>query len=159
MELAKNVIGRNVKDFRKSFRDGKFDLPPKYFEGDEEWGWNRYLEFPELGVSIVLDESDRATALQLYSVNTDPPEYHEYQGDLIGGLNFTSNKDDVRKILGCPVRESDGGLGTGLKGTIGAPWDLFRTLLWDINITYNGDGDSINFISISIHNDEIALAK
>jgi hypothetical protein len=156
-DFADAVVGRHLDEFRARFRGGNFKVPAFNGEGDEEYGRNRYLEFPELGISIILDDANIAIAIQLYSAHTDPDEYREYEGILPGDLNFQSSRADARVFFGLPIRQSQGGPGTGLMGADGAPWDLFRTQSWDVNITYGRDLGSIWFMSVSLHNDAIAF--
>jgi hypothetical protein len=158
MSIENDILGKRSMDFLLALQYNLSDLPSSSNLDDVEGELDRrYIEFPKSGLSIVLDGDGTAYCLQLYSENAEPDEYDKYTGPLIGGITFESHREDARRIFGVPIRSIEGGLGTGLMGGEGLPWDLFRTEQWDVNITYGEDLNSINFVSISLHDDRIAF--
>jgi hypothetical protein len=157
MSIEDDILGKKPEEFRYLFPGEIFFVPEIAKPNDPEFGLDRYIELCSLGMSIVIEDGDIASCLQLFSAERRPGKYTQFQGSLIGGLTFGSHREDARRIFGLPIRSSAGGLGTGLMGSVGLPWDLFRTEKWDVNITYGEDLSSINFVSVSLHDDSIAF--
>jgi len=144
MPLEDDVLGKRPAEFAHAFGLTRLKPPPPTAEGEP-----RYLEFPDRGVSIVLDESDVAICVQLWSEGRSD-EYQGYGGPLPKGLTFGSSRDVVRATLGKPVKSENGGPGKGLFGGVLLPWDLFRSEGRDIHFEYSDSGVDIRLVSISL---------
>ena len=159
MDLAREILGKNFSEYSHLLGDQPLALPDSYAEDDDFYGVGRYIMVAEKGLNIVIDPFvDIATALQFYST-PNKVNYSRYVGDIIPGLSLEYGRDEARAVLGAPVRVSEGGVGTGLMGADGSPWDLFRTNSGDINLTYSNDLSKITFASVSLQNDDIARAN
>jgi hypothetical protein len=114
-------------------------------------GEPRYLELPEQGVCIVLDETDTATCVQFFP-DARIPRYARYQGPLPGDIEFTFSRDQARAALGEPTRENAGG-GKGLLGRPVSPWDLFRWNRLNVHLEYDATAAAIRLVSVSVPQD------
>jgi hypothetical protein len=158
MSIENDILGKNAEEFLPLLERSFLENPNWYCLTEIEHGLNRkYIEFHNSGINIVIDENDNAFCLQLFSKYAEPDEYQQYIGPLIFGLTFDSNRDATLKVMGVPIRSSNSSTGASLVDGGGLPWDLFRTEQWDVNITYSEDLNSINFVSVSLHDDRIAF--
>jgi hypothetical protein len=109
MDLADTILGKSIPEFSSVFGVSLLPSPPA------EPGIPRYLEFPDKGISIVLDENDVATTVQLWPDGIEA-EYREYKGELPAGLSFRSSRSEARSKLGAPEKFNDGEPGEGVLG-------------------------------------------
>ena len=119
-------------------------LPPRRALGEP-----RYAEFPNIGVSIILNDYDLVTCIQLWSEKRSE-QYAGYGGALPGGVNFDNSQEEVRRIYGEPISSDKGGSGRGLFGGFLYPWDLYHFDHYHVHFEYNADATSIRLVSLSI---------
>jgi hypothetical protein len=106
----------------------------------------RYATRPERGFSLVLDDDDRISTVQLYRHGHQG--FSRYAGATPGGLSFEMDRNAVRGRLGQPL-ESGEARTLPLLGTMPA-WDAFRVEAHRLHVEYEPDGRGVRLISVSL---------
>ncbi len=140
------LLGKSFSVFAPELGLRASALPPRRSLGEP-----RYLDLPEQGLCIVLDEADTAICVQLFPEARNP-RYAPYRGRLPGDIEFTFSRDRARTALGEPMRENAGG-GKGLLGRPVSPWDIFRLNGLNVHLEYNATAAAIRLVSLSVPQD------
>ena len=111
-------------------------------------GEGRYIELPLSGMSLVVDEADRISHVQLHGPGRSEG-YEAYRGTFWPGLDFQSGRNAVRAALGTPATSDDGGPGLGLFGGYLMPWDAFYTGEYRYHFEYSQECSGTIFVTIS----------
>lgn len=106
----------------------------------------RYASRPKRGFSLVLDDEDRISTIQLYRHGHQG--FGRYAGATPGGLSFEMDRNAVRRRLGQPL-DSGAAKTLPLLGAMPA-WDVFRVGVHRLHVEYEPDGRGIRLISVSL---------
>lgn len=142
--IEHTLVGKQLRELSATL--GYFVGPDRPPEGDPEYGLDRYIEFPDRGLAIVIDWNDVCSCVQLFGANKEP-SYQQYAGPLPEGLTFNSSRCDVREALGVPVESRDGGVGKSELHIL--PWDWFNYRGQKVHFEYGGTFDSVRMVSIA----------
>ncbi len=142
--IEHTLIGKHVREFAPTL--GYFVVPDRPPEGDPEYGLDRYIEFPDRGLAILIDWNDVCSCVQLFGANK-APSYQQYAGPLPEGLAFNSTRIYVRGVLGIPVESRNGG-GRIFELKI-FPWDWFEYRGQKVHFEYDEAFDSVRMVSIT----------
>jgi hypothetical protein len=84
IKFAHAVLGKRAEQIAPLFGKTEFEIEPP-IEGSDR----RYIEFPAMGLTIVL-KNDIAFCLQFFSADFDPEEFAQYDGALPGNVKFAT---------------------------------------------------------------------
>ncbi len=106
----------------------------------------RYASRPDRGFSLVLDEDDRISTVQLYRHGHQG--FSRYAGATPGGLSFEMDRAAVRGRLGPPL-DSGAEKTLPLLGRMPA-WDVFHVGACRLHVEYELDGRGVRLMSLSL---------
>jgi hypothetical protein len=141
--ILHSLLGEHVRELAPTL--GFFVVPDRPPEGDPEYGLDRYIEFPERGLAILIDWNDVCSCIQLFSAKREPA-YQQYTGPLPEGLAFNSSRIEVRGALGAPVESHDGG--SKIFGIQVFPYDWFSYRNRKVHFEYGEAFDRVRMVSI-----------
>jgi hypothetical protein len=142
-DLFARILGRKPEDFLHLLGEIHRDLLIVEDVDDRQ-----YLEYPERGISIVIEDSIAKT-IQLHAQGTSP-DYAQYSGSLPGNLQFSSSRGQARRVFGAPERSQKGTAGEGILGGYLNPWDRFNLRDRSVHLEYTANATGIRLVSISL---------
>ena len=140
MNDIKDVLGKHYMEL-KSFALFEGSVP-----APEEIENQNYIDFPEVGVSVVLPDKVTVGAIHLHSPGHE--NFRGYTGSLPHGLKFNMSRSAVRALLGNPEasREEQSVPVLGWKSA----WDNFVVEGFRIHVAYlRGGAEGIELVTLT----------
>lgn len=134
------IVGMRVEDLNGSDFFRGIAIPAVEFIGDEG-----YMEFRQMGVSLVLPDGVAVSSVHLHADNHDG--YVAYRGDMPRCIGFFMGRNRVRESLGKPI-QSGGGKKVPILGYI-PEWDKFSFGSNVLHVEYSHGNMSIRLVTIS----------
>jgi hypothetical protein len=142
--IEAQLVERNISQ-AEALLGFPLTVPVRPPAGDPEFGLDRHVECPHLGLAILIDERDIVTCVQF--VNDGVMEtYRRYAGDLPNGLSFDSTRSDVREALGVPTESREGG--PAFLGIKRRPWDWFNHEGRKLHFEYQDGCGAVRMVSV-----------
>lgn len=138
--LIQSLLGKKLHEIpeKKFFLDVQIPEPERI--GDES-----YVEFPSLGISMVLPDGETISAIQLHGEGHEG--YSQFSGEIHSEITFQMSRDQIREYLGSPVQHGDGGKVVFLGDK--PAWDAYSIDGHRFHFEYTRDNKSIQLVTIS----------
>lgn len=138
--LIQSLLGKKPHEIRDTRIFLGVQMPDPERIGDES-----YIEFPSLGISMVLPDGETISAIQLHGEGHEG--YSQFSGEIHAEITFQMSRYQIRGYLGSPVQHGDGGKVVFLGDK--PAWDAYSIDGHRFHFEYAKDNKSIQLVTIS----------